>query len=120
MNLYPAAGSRRIIPSSRMFIHSDLHLADTNQPVAYSGPGRGNKRRGQNCKLQLVAAAGKTISFDVCPQVAWWCKMTHQPGGGGGGGGSDEPLEPPLDPPLLVLFSDYHSTNAQWIYAKTG
>ena len=33
-----SAGSRRIIPSSRMFIHSDLYLADTNQPVAYSGP----------------------------------------------------------------------------------
>ena len=47
------------------------------------------------CKLQLVAEAGKTIRFDVCPQVAWWCKMTHQPGG------SDEPLEPPLDPPLI-------------------
>ena len=33
-----SAGSRRMIPSSRMFIHSDLHLADTNQSVAYSEP----------------------------------------------------------------------------------
>ena len=79
-----------------MFIHSDLYLADTNQPVAYSGPGV--TIDGQNCKLQLMAEAGKTIRFYACPQVAWWCKMTHQLAGG-----SDEPLEPHLDPPLFTV-----------------
>ena len=67
-----------------MFIHSDLHLADTNQPVAYSGPGETKDvDRIANCNWS--PRQEKQLSFDVCPQVAWWCKMTHQPGGGGFG-----------------------------------
>ena len=62
----------------------------------------GNNRRGRNCKLQLVDEAGKTISFDVCPQVAWWCKMTHQPGGGFG-------RTPPGSAPGVVHYESGHS-----------
>ena len=77
-----------------MFILSDLYLVDTNQPVAYSEPGETiDVDRIANCNWW---PRQEKKCFDVCPQVAWWCKMTHQPGGGGG----DEPLEPPLDPPL--------------------
>ena len=65
-----------------MFIHARPSLADTNQPIVYSRSGETKE-----LQLRLVAGAGRTISFDVCPQVAWWCKVTHQPVGGGGGGG---------------------------------
>ena len=47
-------------------------MADTNQPIVYSRSGK---------TKELVAGARKTISFDVSLQVAWWCKVTHQPGG---------------------------------------
>ena len=57
-----------------MFFRSRPSHADTNQPIVLLKVW-GNK------KMQLVAGARKTISFDVCPQVAWWCKVTHQPGG---------------------------------------
>ena len=96
-----------------MFIHSRLSLADTNlisllsRPIVYLGVGDGSllSTRGLGKRKNSVAIATggrerKTISFDVGPQVAWWCKVTHQPGGGGGGGGSDEPLEAPLGLPL--------------------
>ena len=63
-----------------MFIHSHLSLADTNQPIVYSGLGETKE-----FQLQLVAEARKTITFYVCHQVAWWCKVPHQPGGGGFG-----------------------------------
>ena len=54
-----SAGSRQIIPSSRMFIHSDLYLADTNQSVAYSGP-------------------GKTKDVDRIANCNWWPKQEKQ------------------------------------------
>ena len=45
-----SAGSRQIISWSRMFIHSDLYLADTNQHVAYSVPGETiDENRIANC-----------------------------------------------------------------------
>ena len=42
-----------------MFIHSDLYLADTNQPVAYSGP-------------------GKTIDVDRIANCNWWPRQEKQ------------------------------------------
>ena len=73
-----------------MFIHSRPSMADTNQPIVYS---RSVKTK------ELVAGARKKNSFDVCPQVAWWCKVTQQPGGGGGGGVRTNPSNPPPPPP---------------------
>ena len=42
-----------------MFIHSDLYLADTNQPVAYSGP-------------------GETKDVDRIAICNWWPKQEKQ------------------------------------------
>ena len=54
-----SAGSRQIIPSSRMFIHSDLYLANTNQPVIYSGP-------------------GETKDVDRIANCNWWPRQEKQ------------------------------------------
>ena len=107
---------------TRLDVHPLGHIpvADTSQPVA-SLRAWGNNRRGQNCKLQLVAEAGKTISLDEYLMFvhrwrgcAKW--LTSQGGGGGGGGCSDEPLEPPPPPPgsapaadLLVRLQTFES-----------
>ena len=71
-----------------MLIHSRPSMADTNQPIVYSRSGK---------TKELVAGARKTISFDVCPQVAWWCKVTHQPGGV-----RPNPSNPPWIHPCIV------------------
>ena len=85
-----------------MFLHSDLHLADTNQPVAYSGPAETKDvDRIANCNWSPRQEKQLVLMF-----VHRWCggfNMTHQPGGvrtnpsnpppppgsapGGGGGG---------------------------------
>ena len=78
-----------------MFIHSDLYLADTNQPVAYSGP-------------------GETIDVDRIANCNWWprqefvlmfvhrwrggCKMAQQPGGFG-----RTPRSPPGSAPACTI-----------------
>ena len=42
-----------------MFLHSDLYLADTNQPVVYSGP-------------------GETIDVDRIANCNWWPRQEKQ------------------------------------------
>ena len=100
---FVSAGSRQIIPSSRMFIQSDLYLADTNQPVAYSG-------------------SGETKDVDRIANCNWWPRQekqlvlmfVHRWRGGTqwltSQGGFVEPLEPPLDPQLTFednFLKDY-------------
>ena len=102
-----------------MFIHSDLHLADTNQPVAYSGPGETKDvDRIANCNWSPREEKQLVLMF-----VHRWLDgakwLTSQ---GGGGGGSDEPLEPPLDPRLdcgrMYVFLQYTVDWAELIEIK--
>ena len=77
---------RQLIPPGRMFIHSPLSPADTNQPIVYS--------KGLGKQKNWWPGQEKTISFDVFPQVSWWCKVTHQTGGV-----RTNPSNPPWIPP---------------------
>ena len=85
-----------------MFVHSDsdLYLADTNQPGAYSGP-------------------GETKDVDRITNCNWWPRQekqlvlmfVHRWRGGTKWltcqGGFVEPLEPPLDPQLKTIWYSF-------------
>ena len=64
----------------------------------------GNNRRGQNCKLQLVAEAGKKIVLMFVHRWRGGAKwLTSRGGGGGGGGFGRTPRTPPGSAPESVL-----------------
>ena len=61
----------------------------------------GETKDGKQLQLVLVAEARKTISSDVFSTGG---VVVHSDSPARGG--SDEPLEPPLDPPLYFICSD--------------